>query len=166
MRAGAGGGFGPRSRRANPKQFVNVLGPDSLIQNTFARLQPLIAPDRVYVVTHADYTEQTHEHLPAIPVENILGEPIARNTAPCIAFAAARLHALDPDAVMIVLPADHLIRNVSRFQEVLSAAAAKAESSDALGTVGLEPTHPATGFGYIRYDSSFRADWVAAPAVG
>ena len=163
MAGGVGSRFWPRSRRAHPKQFLNVLGPDSLIQNTFARLQPLIAPDRVYVVTHADYTEQTHEHLPAIPVENILGEPIARNTAPCIAFAAARLHALDPDAVMIVLPADHLIRNVSRFQEVLSAAAAKAESSDALVTVGIEPTHPATGFGYIQYDSSSRDDWVDAP---
>ncbi len=163
MAGGVGSRFWPRSRRANPKQFLNVLGPDSLIQNTFARLQPLVSPERVFVVTHADYAQQTHEHIPAIPVENILGEPIARNTAPCIAFAAARLLALDPDAVMVVLPADHLIRNVSRFQEVLHAAATEAEKSDALGTIGIEPTHPATGYGYVQYDSSSRDDWDDAP---
>ncbi len=158
MAGGVGSRFWPRSRRASPKQFLNVLGPDSLIQNTFARLQPLVAPENVLIVTHADYAEQTHEHLPAVPVQNILAEPIARNTAPCIAYAAARLQALDPDAVMIVLPADHLIRNVARFQDVLRTAAAKAEATDALGTIGIEPTHPATGYGYIQFDSTSEND--------
>lgn len=163
MAGGVGSRFWPRSRRVNPKQFLDVLGPDSLIQNTFARLQPLVTPERIYVVTHTDYAGQTHEHLPAIPIENILGEPVARNTAPCIAFAASRLLAIDSEAVMIVLPADHLIRNVARFQEILHAAATKAESSEALVTIGIEPTHPATGYGYVQYDSSLRHDLGAVP---
>ncbi|MDX1439229.1 MAG: mannose-1-phosphate guanylyltransferase [Rubricoccaceae bacterium] len=163
MAGGVGSRFWPRSRRSRPKQFLDVLGPDSLIQNTFARLQPLVQPENVFVVTNEDYISQTQEHLPAIPLGNILGEPIARNTAPCIAFAAARLLALDPEAVMIVLPADHLIRNVSRFHEVLHAAVAKAQESGSLVTIGIEPTHPATGYGYIQYDSSVRDDWDDVP---
>ena len=119
MAGGVGSRFWPRSRRANPKQFLDVFGDASLIQNTFARLQPLVEPENVFVVTNADYAEKTREHLPAVPAANILAEPIARNTAPCIAFAAARIHAIDPDATMLVLPADHLIANVSRFHDVL-----------------------------------------------
>lgn len=162
MAGGIGSRFWPRSRRALPKQFLDVFGGASLIQSTFARLQPLVAPERVYVVTHADYAAQTREHLPAIPAENVLAEPVARNTAPCIAFAAARLHALDPEATLVVLPADHVVGNVARFHEVLKAAVAKAEersssgSGGALVTVGIEPTHPETGYGYIQYDSTLR----------
>jgi len=164
MAGGIGSRFWPRSRRAHPKQFLDVLGPASLIQSTFARLQPLIPPDRVYVVTHADYVAQTREHLPAVPAEHVLAEPVARNTAPCIAFAAARLHALDPDATLVVLPADHVVTNVGRFHEVLRAAVAKAEEGGAsrgegagpLVTIGIEPTHPETGYGYIQYDSTLR----------
>jgi mannose-1-phosphate guanylyltransferase len=159
MAGGVGSRFWPRSRRAHPKQFLDVLGEASLIQSTFARLQPLVAPEHVYVVTHADYAQQTREHLPAVPPENVLTEPVARNTAPCIAFAAAHLHALDPDATLVVLPADHVVGNVARFHEVLKAAVAKAEEGDgALVTIGIEPTHPETGYGYIQYDSSLRDD--------
>ncbi len=156
MAGGVGSRFWPHSRRAHPKQFLDVLGPSSLIQNTFARLQPLIEPERVFVVTHTDYVEKTREHLPAVPAENVLGEPVARNTAPCIALAAARIHALDPEAVLVVLPADHLIRNVAHFQEVLRAAVEEAAQGDVLVTIGIEPTHPETGYGYIQYDSTLR----------
>lgn len=158
MAGGVGSRFWPRSRRSRPKQFLDVLGQASLIQNTFARLQPLVKAENVFVVTNEDYISQTQEHLPAVPQENILGEPVARNTAPCIAFAAARLLAKDPDAVMVVLPADHLIRNVVRFHEVLRAAVAKAQKSESLVTIGIEPTHPATGYGYIQFDSSSKDD--------
>src|SRR5690606_39762311 len=109
MAGGVGSRFWPRSRRSHPKQFLDVLGPASLIQNTFARLQPLVPAERVFVVTHADYAAQTREHLPALPPENGLPEPAARNTAPCISFAAARLPALDPHATPLLLPADHLL---------------------------------------------------------
>ncbi len=158
MAGGIGSRFWPRSRRAHPKQFLDVLSPASLIQNTFERVRPLVPPDRVFVVTHEDYAEKTREHLPEMPPENVLAEPVARNTAPCIAFAASRLHALDPDAVMAVLPADHLVRQPDRFIDVLSAAAVKAEDAGALVTIGIEPTHPETGYGYIQYDASARDD--------
>ena len=158
MAGGVGSRFWPRSRRAHPKQFLDVFGEASLIQNTFARLQPLIPAERTFVVTHADYADKTREHLPALPQANVLTEPVARNTAPCVAFAAARIQALDPDAVLVVLPADHVVRNVALFQEVLQAAAEKAVTSDALVTVGIEPTHPETGYGYIQYDSSLREE--------
>ena len=157
MAGGVGSRFWPRSRRAHPKQFLDVFGEASLIQSTFARLQPLVAPDRVLVVTHEDYAAQTRAHLPAVPAENVLTEPTARNTAPCIALAAARLAALDPEATMLVLPADHVIAHVDRFHAVLRTAEAKA-AEGALVTIGIEPTHPETGYGYIQYDSTLRDD--------
>ncbi|MEM1056566.1 MAG: mannose-1-phosphate guanylyltransferase [Bacteroidota bacterium] len=158
MAGGIGSRFWPRSRRAHPKQFLDVLGPASLIQNTAARLQGLVEPENILVVTHADYVTKTQEHLPAIPADNILAEPVARNTAPCIALAAARLYAKDPDATMIVLPADHLVQNVARFQEILRTAVTRAETREKgspgpLVTIGIRPTHPETGYGYIQFDA-------------
>lgn len=166
MAGGVGSRFWPRSRRAHPKQFLDVLGPASLIQNTMGRLQGLVEPENVFVVTHADYVEKTKEHLPAVPEANILAEPVAKNTAPCIALAAARLYALDPDATMLVLPADHLVQNVARFQEVVRAAVKRAETreGDAPGplvTIGIRPTHPETGYGYIQFDADGDTDGVA-----
>ena len=156
MAGGIGSRFWPRSRRATPKQFLDVFGDASLIQNTFARLQPLVEPENVWVVTNQDYVGTTREHLPAVPADHVLGEPVARNTAPCVAFAAARLLADDPDATMIVLPADHLIANVGRFHQVLKAAVDAAQPTGgergALVTVGIRPTHPETGYGYVQYD--------------
>ena len=157
MAGGVGSRFWPRSRRSSPKQFLDVFGDASLIQNTFARLQPLVEPENVWVVTNTDYAEITRQHLPAVPPEQILGEPVARNTAPCIAMAATKLLAQDPDATMIVLPADHLIANVGRFHLVLDAAVLAAQPQDgkpgALVTIGIRPTHPETGYGYIQYDA-------------
>ena len=158
MAGGVGSRFWPSSRRAHPKQFLDVFGEASMIQNTFARLQPLVEPDHVFVVTNTDYAEKTREHLPAIPHANVLAEPVARNTAPCVALAAVRLHALDPDATMIVLPADHVITNVARFHDVLRAAVEAAQGPDVHGeaplvTLGIRPTHPETGYGYLQFDA-------------
>lgn len=152
MAGGVGSRFWPRSRQAEPKQFLRVLSPSSLLQNTFARLQPLVPAEHVAVVTNERYSALTHEHLPALQPEHILAEPVSRNTAPAIAFAAARLHATDPDATLIVLPADHVIRNVAAFQEALRVAVEQAQQPGALVTIGIEPTHPATGYGYIQYE--------------
>jgi mannose-1-phosphate guanylyltransferase len=153
MAGGVGSRFWPRSRHAEPKQFLRVLSPESLLQNTFARLQPLVPAERVLVVTHARYAEQTRDHLPALADPHVLTEPVSRNTAPAIAYAAARLLAQDPDATMVVLPADHVITNVRAFQAVLGAAVKQAQTPGALVTIGIEPTHPATGYGYIQYDT-------------
>lgn len=152
MAGGIGTRFWPRSRKAHPKQFLNVFGDATLIQNTVARLQGLVPPERCLVVTHERYVEQTKKQLPAIPEENILAEPISRNTAPCITYAAVKLQARDPEATMIVLPADHVIENVKRFHDVLEAAVEKAQEPGALVTIGITPMHPATGYGYLQFD--------------
>ncbi len=154
MAGGVGSRLWPRSRQDTPKQFLDVFNDASLIQNTFARLQPLVEPENVYVVTNQRSVEQTRDHLPVVPPANVLAEPTARNTAPAIAFAAAVLHAKDPDAVMIVLSADHAIHNVAAFHEVLQASIDKAADPDALITVGIEPTYPETGYGYLQYDAA------------
>jgi mannose-1-phosphate guanylyltransferase len=154
MAGGVGSRFWPRSRQTEPKQFLPVLDSESLIQATFARLQPLVPPERIYVVTHERYVGQTRRHLPAVPAENILAEPVSRNTAPAIAYAASYLHARDPEATMIVLPADHVIRNVSTFQRVLEVAVQQAQEGAALVTIGIEPTFPATAYGYIQFEAS------------
>ena len=154
MAGGIGSRFWPESREARPKQFLNVFGSATLIQNTVARLQGLVPPERCLIVTHERYFEQTRNQLPAVPVENILLEPISRNTAPCIAYAAETLIARDPDATMIVLPADHVISNVQEFHQVLRVAVDKAATPGALVTIGVTPTHPETGYGYIQFESS------------
>ncbi|PSQ97970.1 MAG: mannose-1-phosphate guanylyltransferase [Bacteroidetes bacterium SW_9_63_38] len=152
MAGGIGTRFWPASRKEKPKQFLDVFGDGTLIQNTVARLQGIIPPERCLIVTHDRYVEQTQKQLPAVPEENILAEPISRNTAPCIAYAAAVLADRDPDATMVVLPADHVIGNVQAFHDTLEVALDTAQKPDALVTIGIEPTYPATGYGYIQYD--------------
>ncbi len=154
MAGGIGSRFWPKSRKATPKQFLNVFGRATMIQNTVARLQGIVPPERCFIVTHERYIEQTRQQLPAVPEENILAEPISRNTAPCIAYAAVTLRAIDPDATMIVLPSDHLIENVRKYHEVLHVAIDKAEEPGALVTIGIMPTHPETGYGYIQFDGA------------
>lgn len=152
MAGGVGSRFWPASRQAMPKQFLEVFGNATLIQNTVARLQGLIPPERCFIVTHERYVEQTRQQLPGIPAKNILAEPISRNTAPCIAYAAVTLLAQDPDATMVVLPADHVIRDVRAFHSVLQAAIDQAQTPNALVTIGITPEYPATGYGYVQFD--------------
>ncbi|MEM1126090.1 MAG: mannose-1-phosphate guanylyltransferase [Bacteroidota bacterium] len=154
MAGGIGSRFWPASRKGFPKQFLQVFGEATLIQNTVARLQGLIPPERCLIVTHERYIELTRQQLPAVPPENILAEPISRNTAPCIAFAAMRLMQEDPDATMVVLPADHVISNVRAFHKVLGAAIQQAQTPGTLVTIGINPTHPATGYGYIQFEGT------------
>ncbi len=154
MAGGIGSRFWPESRRARPKQFLKVLGDDTLIQKTVSRLTGLITAENCFVVTNEDYVEQTREQLPDVPPDNILAEPVGRNTAPCILYAAMKLHKRDPEAVMVVLPADHLVQHIDRFHETLQVAAEKANEGNALVTIGITPTHPATGYGYIQFNGA------------
>jgi mannose-1-phosphate guanylyltransferase len=163
MAGGIGSRFWPASRKEQPKQFLDPFGNGTLIQNTVARLQGLIPPERCLVVTHDRYVEQTQKQLPAVPEENILAEPISRNTAPCITYAAATLADRDPDATMVVLPADHAIGNVQQFHDTLAVALEAAQEPDALVTIGIEPTYPATGYGYIQYDGADEDELAAHP---
>lgn len=158
MAGGIGARFWPRSRKAQPKQFLNVFGEGTLIQNTVARLQGVVPPEQIYVVTNERYRGITADQLPALPQENILAEPFSRNTAPCILYAAMKIAEKDPDATMVVLPSDHVISNVRRLHEVINVAIEQAQENGALVTIGIEPTHPATGYGYVQFESSDMED--------
>ena len=157
MAGGVGTRFWPASRQALPKQFLTVGEGRTLLQQTVDRLDGLVDNEGVFVVTHDDYVEMTRAQLPEVPPGNVLGEPTARNTAPCIAFAAATIAARDPDATLVVLPADHLVRHEKAFRQVLRAAARQAQVPGALVTIGITPTHPETGYGYIQFDGTLDA---------
>lgn len=154
MAGGIGSRFWPRSRKAHPKQFLNVLGDTTLIQNTVARIQGVVPIENTFIVTNAAYVDLVRDQLPALPPENVLAEPIGRNTAPCIEYAAEKIYARDREGVMIVLPSDHVITNTRRFHEVLNVAVERAAEPGALVTIGINPTHPETGYGYIQFDGS------------
>lgn len=154
MAGGSGTRFWPASRRSRPKQFMAVAGERSLIAATRERLAPLIADDHILVVAAREHAELVREALPDLPPENLLLEPVGRNTLPCVALANAEILRRDPDAVQIVLPADHVIAPAERFRESLSAAGEVAVASGALVTFGIRPSHPATGYGYVEIGST------------
>jgi mannose-1-phosphate guanylyltransferase len=151
MAGGVGSRFWPRSRERTPKQLLDIVGKASMIQNTLARVEPLIAPMSTFIVTNARQRDTVVKQLPFFPKENILVEPIGRNTAPCIALAAAWVRRIDPEGVMVVLPADHLVRDQQEFRRVLEIALQVAEESEALLTIGIQPSRPETGYGYIQF---------------
>src|SRR5262245_53218005 len=166
MAGGSGTRFWPRSRQSLPKQFLRFGSDRSLIQLTFDRLTGLVPRERVWVVTNADYVEQTREHLPEIPIENIVGEPSGRDTAPCIALAALLLLQRDPHASMTVLPADHLIEPVAKFQQALLAADGYLKQQpQSLVTFGITPTYPATGYGYLSREAQATVVHVEGVAI-
>jgi len=152
MAGGVGSRFWPLSRRDRPKQFLKFFGDQSLLQMASERLDGLVPVDGRFVVTNERYVAETMRQLPEIPPRNILAEPVSRNTAPCIAFGAARLAAFDPEAVMLVLPADHLIEDVPGFHEAASKAIWAAREKGVVVTMGITPSQPSTGFGYIEFD--------------
>lgn len=153
MAGGTGTRFWPLSKKRKPKQFLSLFSEKSLLQETVDRLDGMIPQNRVMVITNRDYKEWVSEQIPHIPEEFIIGEPVAKNTAPCIASAAAVLLRKDPDAVMMVMPADHQIQNREALYSVLNSASKTARERDALVTIGVEPGRPETGYGYIRRES-------------
>ncbi len=154
MAGGSGTRFWPKSTKALPKQFLNLFGKGTMIQNTADRIKEIVPQERIMVVTNESYVSIVKEQLPKVPEENIVGEPVAKNTAPCVAIAAELLYKKDPDAIMVVLPADHHITEPYRFNEILKSAIAKAEDGDHLVTIGINPNRPETGFGYIHADNT------------
>lgn len=150
MAGGVGTRLWPRSREATPKQTLHVIGDGTMIQNTVARLQPLVPHERILIVTNDAQADVLRPQIPAVPAENFITEPFGRNTAPCIGLAATAIERNDPEAIMIVLPADHHIENVQEFQERLNVAVDVAATTDGLVTLGITPTRPETGYGYIQ----------------
>lgn len=150
MAGGVGTRFWPKSRTSNPKQFQNLFGETTMIQQTVNRLKGFIEPEQVVVVTNQDYTDLVAKQLPNVQSSHIIGEPVGRNTAPCIASAAALLYKKDPDSTMVVLPADHRIGNPEAFKQALQTAIYTAETERSLVTLGIKPNRSETGYGYIK----------------
>ena len=150
MAGGSGTRFWPASRRALPKQYLPIGTQKPLIRETFERLEGLVDPAHVLVVASRSHSKLVHTLLPEVPESNVLLEPAGRNTTPCIAWAACAIEARAPASVQIVLPSDHVIHPAQQFRELLSSAVRSARNEDVLITLGVRPTEPATGFGYIE----------------
>lgn len=154
MAGGKGERFWPKSRNSKPKQFLSLTNDrETMIQKTVNRLNGFIYPEDIFIVTNSTYALLVKEQLKSIPEENILTEPIARDTAPCIGLAATVIKKRYGDAVMIVLPSDHLIKFNQMFIDTLISAAEVAEKDSGLVTIGITPTYPETGYGYINFES-------------
>jgi mannose-1-phosphate guanylyltransferase len=164
LAGGRGTRFWPRSRKRSAKQVLNVVGERSLIQSTVDRLKPLIAPERLWVLTNDHLRDIIIKQLPEVPRNQILAEPLQRNTAPAIGLAAQILHSLDPDAVMGVFPSDHVIGKIPLYRNVLKAAF-QAAAARHLVVVGIQPRWPETGYGYIEFPRGCAAGDGAALAV-
>lgn len=155
MAGGVGTRFWPMSTTQHPKQFLDVLGTGhTLIQQTFNRLTKICPIDNIFVVTSTGYEKLVKDQLPKLPKANILLEPARKNTAPCIVYASYKIHKLNPDAITIVAPSDHLIKKEDTYVKAMKACITKAEKEDCLVTLGIKPTRPDTGYGYIQYKES------------
>ena len=152
MAGGVGSRFWPLSRRERPKQFLDIIGSgETLIQQTFRRFKNTCPEENIFVVTNADHTNLVIEQL-GIDPSRVLGEPFRRNTAPCLAYGTFRILSENPDAVIAVTPADHLIVKEEKFRDVIKSCFDFAEGNDALTTIGIKPDRPETGYGYIQAD--------------
>lgn len=173
MAGGSGTRFWPKSIPSKPKQFLSLFGDQTMLQNTVSRLDGWIQREDWRVVTNASYRELVQHQLPWMSTDQILGEPVAKNTAPCIAAAAASVSSgigadaegAQEDPVMVVMPSDHVIQDPKAFQAVLDHAVEVAIQSDALVTIGISPTHPETGYGYIQFESPSGAQGASSTAA-
>jgi mannose-1-phosphate guanylyltransferase len=153
MAGGVGTRFWPMSRKACPKQLLSFSGTKSMLQKTYDRIKPLAADQNILVITSEDLKKAVEKQLPQVPKENIIGEPEGKNTAPCIGLAATIIEEkTSENEVMVILPADHLVSNVANFRKTIRAGVAYAKKSNSLVTLGIQPTYPETGYGYIQVD--------------
>lgn len=152
MAGGRGERFWPKSRKNLPKQFLSLTGDGrTMIQLTVERILPLVDMQDIYIATNRSYKALVREQLPELPEENILCEPVAKNTAPCIGLGAVHIAKKYEDAVMLVLPSDHLIKYNTMYLDTLRRASEVAEAGDNLVTLGIMPSYPETGYGYIKF---------------
>lgn len=159
MAGGIGSRFWPKSRTSYPKQFLDILNTGkTLIQWTFERYAAFVPKENIYVVTSEEYSGIVAEQLPDIPKENIVAEPSRKNTAPCVAYISFKLLQKDPEASLIVAPSDHMILDGENFKKITTQALAFVDQKEAFITLGITPTYPNTGYGYIQFDSKTIAD--------
>ena len=151
MAGGVGSRFWPASREHLPKQFLDILGVGkSLIRLTYERFTKIVPPERILVVTNKIYGQLVQEHIPEIPVANIITEPSRNNTAPCVAYTALRLQSMDPESTFVVAPSDHVILKEDAFINKITEALQFASKEEVILTLGIQPTRPDTGYGYIE----------------
>jgi mannose-1-phosphate guanylyltransferase len=161
MAGGIGSRFWPSSRTSFPKQFLDILNTGkSLIRWTFERYAAFIPVENIYIVTSAEYCHIVAEQLPELPAENILAEPSRKNTAPCVAYISFKLLQKDPEASLIVAPADHMILDNDNFRKITAQALEFVSHIKSLVTLGIKPTHPNTGYGYIQHAPMSVADGI------
>lgn len=152
MAGGVGVRFWPYSRNSKPKQFLDVLGTGkTLIQSTLERFLPICPIENIFVVTHEEHAGLVKQQLPQLSMDQILAEPMRKNTAVCIAYASYKIQQINKDAVIVVSPSDHLILKENEFLDIIKKAVDQAKSEDKLITLGIKPTRPETGYGYIQY---------------
>ncbi len=155
----AGGGgtrLWPLSTEGLPKQFLDILGcGKSLLQQTAERFEGLVPPENIWVATSAEYKDMIKEHLPQVPEKNILVEPCRRNTAPCICYVSWKIKKRNPRANVIITPSDHAIKDEKAFREAVKDCMEFSSETDSIVTLGIKPTHPETGYGYIKADLSY-----------
>jgi len=154
MAGGIGSRFWPISRTGYPKQFIDILGTGkTLIQNTYERFVKIVPKENIYIVTNESYAKLVKEQLPDLHEHQILGEPIMRNTAPCVAYACHKISIINPKASIVVAPSDHLILQTDEFIKDITKSLKTASECDCLITLGIKPSRPDTGYGYIQFTS-------------
>ncbi len=155
MAGGVGSRFWPMSTEECPKQFIDVLGTGrTFLQMTYDRFEGICAPEHTWVVTNRLYFDIVRQQLPEIPAENILLEPCRRNTAPCIAYVSWRIKSTDAKANIVIAPSDHLVTDTTEFKRVVAQCLKFTQENDAILTLGMKPTRPEIGYGYIKADLS------------
>lgn len=160
MAGGVGSRFWPRSKKKTPKQLIKIFGEQTMIQETVSRLEGIVETENIYVITNKVQMPGVLTQLSQLPVENIIEEPFGRNTAACIGLASVLIGKKDPDAVTIILPADHIIDGKEEFHLTLQKAAQFANEEKGLVTIGIPPSKPETGYGYIQIDEKAVMDSV------
>ena len=159
MAGGVGARFWPMSKTARPKQFIDILGTgETLIQSTFNRFTKICPVENIYIVTSEIYRDLVKQQLPLVTDEQVLGEPMRRNTAPCIAYANYKILNKNPEANIVVAPSDHIISKEENFVESILAGLDATAHNDWLLTIGIQPTRPDTGYGYIQFDENSTFD--------
>ncbi len=150
MAGGSGTRFWPRSKTQKPKQYLNIFGESSLLQDTIKRFATFTEKENIYIVSSATQAKVLEEQTPMLPKQNLIYEPVGRNTLPCIGLAAMYAERENPDGIMVVSPSDHLITNNQLFEDTVLTAVKIADERDGIVTIGITPSYPATGYGYVK----------------
>ncbi|MEN8117313.1 MAG: mannose-1-phosphate guanylyltransferase, partial [Bacteroidota bacterium] len=152
MAGGSGTRFWPRSKVAKPKQYLNIFGDESLLQDTINRFSTFTQTENIYIVSGKNQAQVLEEQTPMLPKQNLIYEPVGKNTLPCIGLAAMFAEKENPEGIMVVSPSDHLIKDTGLFKDTVLAAVKVADERNGIVTIGINPTYPATGYGYVQTD--------------